>query len=72
MLKIVALPIEVEVDCALKRELKVLNRSSIFWTEITTVLQYLMDDVERSQTCVAARVPFIRLNYDPKQFVLFK
>ena len=67
-LELAAATLSIQLDRTLKRELEIPIQSSTFWTDSTTVLQYLMNDSKRFHTYVANRVAFIRANSDPRQW----
>lgn len=67
-LELAAATVAIQLDRTLKRELEFPICSSTFWTDSTTVLQYLKNDSKRFHTYVANRVAFIRSNSSPEQW----
>ncbi len=49
-----------KVDRMLKEELELVLDDSVFWTDSTSVLKYILNDTSRFQTYVANRVSTIR------------
>ncbi|KAJ8364798.1 hypothetical protein SKAU_G00136290 [Synaphobranchus kaupii] len=67
-LKVVTIPrlelatavLAARIDRMLKRELELTLTDSVFWTDSTSVLKYILNDTRRFQTYVANRVANIR------------
>jgi len=59
-MELTAAMVAVKIDRMLKEELEVPLMESVFWTDSTTVLKYIVNDALRFKTFVANRVSFIR------------
>ena len=59
-LELAAAVLAARIDRMLRRELEVTLTDSVFWTDSTSVLKYIMNDTRRFQTYVANRVSTIR------------
>ena len=58
----------VRLYCAVKQELTVNIKDSIFWSDSRTVLQYIANEIQRFHTFVANRVSEIHDTTDPAQW----
>jgi len=67
-MELTAATVAVKIDLMLKEELEIPLMESIFWTDSTTVLRYIDNDVLRFKTFVANRVSFIREATTPCQW----
>ncbi len=67
-LELAAATLAIQLDRLLRKELELEIQSSTFWSDSTTVLQYLRNDTKRFHTYVANRVTFVRANSDPDQW----
>ncbi|KAL0164586.1 hypothetical protein M9458_040339, partial [Cirrhinus mrigala] len=59
-MELTAAMVAVKIDRMLKEELEVPLLESVFWTDSTTVLKYIVNNALRFKTFVANRVSFIR------------
>ena len=59
-LELTAAVLAVRVDLMLKAELKLQLQESVFWTDSTSVLKYIMNEDKRFHTFVANRISTIR------------
>ncbi|XP_042586291.1 uncharacterized protein LOC122138292 [Cyprinus carpio] len=59
-LELTAAVLAVRVDLMLKKELRLQLQESVFWTDSTSVLKYVMNEDKRFHTFVANRVSIIR------------
>ncbi|KAI7802084.1 hypothetical protein IRJ41_024663 [Triplophysa rosa] len=59
-LELTAALLAVRVDLMLKKELRLQLQESVFWTDSTSVLRYVMNEDKRFYTFVANRVSIIR------------
>lgn len=59
-LELAAAVLAARIDRMLKRELELTLADSVFWTDSTSVLKYILNDTRRFQTYVANRVSTIR------------
>ena len=69
--ELAAATVAIQLDRTLKRELEFPICSSTFWTDSTTVLQYLKNDSKRFHTYVANLVAFIRSNHNAIYLCMF-
>ena len=67
-LELTAATVSVQVGKMIRRELDVPSDSETFWTDSTTVLKYLRNEIRRFQVFVANRVQAIRDETVPTQW----
>jgi len=67
-LELLAAVMAVKVDGILRREVRVPLSQSVFWTDSTTVLQYISNRTRRFKTFVANRVAIINDSSVPEQW----
>jgi len=67
-LELSAAVLAVQMDSKLRKELKMNLGQSVFWTDSTTVIQYLKNTTKRFKTFVANRVSRIHNESDPVQW----
>ena len=67
-LELSAAVLAVQLDKTLKYELEVPVRQSVFWSDSTTVLQYIRNESTRFHTFVSNRLSVIHENSEPSQW----
>ncbi len=67
-LELTAAVLAVKVDIMLKKEMQLPLEDSVFWTDSTTVLNYIKNEDKRFHTFVANRVSYIRDATQPQQW----
>ena len=67
-LELSAAVLAIQLDETLKSELEIPLHQSVFWTDSTTVLQYIRNESARFQTFVSNRLTVIHEHSEPSQW----